>query len=95
MLYVKMQHSYADGDYSRDFGNAMRELDLERLYVLLGNEGIYKADKGEMNFVLLCVGQTMDPDEVKFHKAQDDWVDPSPNTAKGQPTIEKVDNPDG
>ena len=36
-----------------------------------------------LDVVLLCVGETVDPDEVKFHKAPDDWVDPAPNTAKG------------
>ena len=37
----------------------------------------------------------MDPDEVKFHKAPDDWVDPAPNTAKGYPTFDKLNNPGG
>ena len=47
MLMVIMQ---------REFDNAMRELELERLHVLLGNDGIEKADEGVMNSVLLCVG---------------------------------------
>ena len=37
----------------------------------------------------------MDPDEVKFHKAPDDWVDPATNTAKGWPNFDKLDNPGG
>ena len=55
---------------------------LGRLRVVLGDEGIEKSDKGGMNTVLLHVRLNMDPDEVKFHKAPDDWVEPDPNTAK-------------
>ena len=56
---------------------------MERLRVLLGDEGIEISDKGGMNSVLLYVRSNMEPDEIKFHKAPDDWVDPAPNTAKG------------
>ena len=45
-----------------------------------------------MNSVLPHFGDTMDPDEVKVPKPPDDWVNPSPNTANGGATFEKVDN---
>ena len=45
--------------------------------------------------MLLHDGDTMNPDEVKVPKAPDDWVEPAPNTAKGEPTFDKVDNPGG
>ena len=51
-----MKHSYDDGGYVRYFENEMSEIELDRLHVLLGNEGIEKSDKGEMNSVLLHVG---------------------------------------
>ena len=59
---------------------------------LLGYEGIEKSDKGGMNSVFIHVRSIMEPDEIKFHKAPDDWVDPSPNTAKGDPILNKVNN---
>ena len=48
-----------------------------------------------MNSTFIHAGDTMDPDEVKVPKPPYYWVDPSPNTEKGYPTIDKVDNPDG
>ena len=50
---------------------------------MLGDEGIEKSDKVGMNSVLIHARSNMDPDDIKFHKAPDDWVDPDPNTAKG------------
>ena len=46
-----------------------------------------------MKSVLLHVGDTMEPDEVKVPKPLDYWVEPSPNTTKGVPTFNKVHNP--
>ena len=43
--------------------------------------------------MLLHVGHTMYPYEVKVTKSPDDWVDPAPNTSKGDPTFEKAENP--
>ena len=82
------------GDDARDFDDKMREIELERPHVLLRDEGIYKADEGGLNFLLLNAGDTMDPDEVKVTKAPDDWVDVAPNTAKREPNFDKVDSPD-
>ena len=48
--------------------------------------------RGGVNSMLLHVGDTMDPDEVKIPKAPYDWVEPAPNTSKGDPNFEKVDN---
>ena len=48
-----------------------------------------------MNYVLLHVGDTIDPDKVKFPKPLYDWVDPAPNTSKGGSTFNKVENPGG
>ena len=45
--------------------------------------------------MLLRVGDTMDPDEVKVPKAPYVWVEPTPKTAKGEPTFDKVYNPGG
>ena len=84
-----------DGDDARDFDGTMREVELERSRVLLGGDGIDQAGEGEMNSVLLHAGDTMDPDEIKFPKPPDDWVDPAPNTAKGGATFDKVYNPCG
>ena len=35
----------------------------------------------------------METDEVKVPKSPDDWVEPSPNTAKGGNTFKKLDSP--
>ena len=48
-----------------------------------------------MKYVLLHVGDTMDPDEVKVPKPPDDWVGHDTNTAKGEPTLYKVENSGG
>ena len=37
-------NSDGDCDYAREFGGTMREVELERLHVLLGDEGIEKFD---------------------------------------------------
>ena len=42
--------------------------------------------------MLLHVGETMDPDEVKIPKAPYDWVEPAPNTSKGGANFYKVKN---
>ena len=68
---------------------------MERLRVLLGDEGIEKSDKVGMNSVLIHARSNMDPDDIKLHKAPYDWVDPAPNTSKGWPKFDKVDNPGG
>ena len=46
-----------------------------------------------MNYMLLRVGDTFDPDEVKIPKAPYDWVGPDPNTSSGEPNFDLVDNP--
>ena len=48
-----------------------------------------------MNYVLIRVGYTVDSYEVKVPKLLDDWVEPSSNTSKGEPTFYKLDNPGG
>ena len=45
--------------------------------------------------MFLHVGDTMDPDEVKFPKAPDNRVYPDPNTEKGEPTFIKLYGPGG
>ena len=68
------------GDDSIYFDNTMREVKLERSLVLLGADGIDQSDEGGVNSMLLHVGDTMDPYEVKVPKSPYDWVDPDPNT---------------
>ena len=80
------------GDDERYLDNKMREVELQISRVLLGYDGIYQDDEGCMNSMLLNVGETMEPDEVKFPKPPNYWVDPSPNTAKGDPILNKVNN---
>ena len=43
--------------------------------------------------MLLCVGDTVEPDEVKVLKYPDEWVDPDNNTSKEEPPFNKVDSP--
>ena len=62
---------------------------------MLGDDRIEKYDEGETNSVLLHVGDTIDPYEVKFPNAPDEWFYPSTNTANGDPTFDKVYNPGG
>ena len=50
---------------------------------------------GGTNSVLIHVGDTIYPYEVKILKAPDDWVEPAPNTSKGGPTFNKLDKPGG
>ena len=69
-----------DGEYAIYFDYKMREVELERPHLLLGYDGIYQADEGEIKSVLLHVGDTIDPYEVKAPKEPYDWFDPSPNT---------------
>ena len=71
------------GDNARYFDDTMREVKLERSRVLLVAEGIDQADKGGMNSMLLLLGDTMDPDEVKVPKSPYDWVDPDLNISRG------------
>ena len=84
-----------DGENIREIEDTMREVELERSHVLLGDDGIEKTDEGGMKFVLLHVGETMDPDEVKVPKSPYDQVDPPPNTSKGGANFDKMDNPGG
>ena len=65
------------GENARYSFNTMREVELDISHVLLGADGIEQADEGGVKSVLLNVGDTIDPDEVKVFKAPYDWVDPS------------------
>ena len=56
---------------------------------MLGDDRIGKDHDGDMKYVLLHIGETMEPDEVKVPKAPHELVDPSPNTENGEPTFEK------
>ena len=47
-----------------------------------------------MGYLLLHVSNTVEPNEFKVAKAQYDWVNPPPNTEKGEPTFYKSDNPE-
>ena len=62
---------------------------------MLGDYGIEQAGEGGIKYMLLHGGDTMDPDDVKVPKSQDEWIELPTNTAKGYPTFEKLDNPDG
>ena len=57
-----------DGDNTRYFDDTMREVELERSHIVLGDNRIDKSGKGEMNSFLLRVGNTIGPDEVKVPK---------------------------
>ena len=50
---------------------------------MLGDDRIEKADEVWVKSVLLHIGDTMDPYEVKVPKALDGWVDPAPQHSKG------------
>ena len=63
-----------DGDNARDFDNTMKEVEMERPSVFLGENWIDKSDKGEINSVLINVGDTMDSDEVMLPKSSYGWV---------------------
>ena len=83
-----------DGGYNvRYSDNTIREVKLERSHVLLGADGVEQADEGGMNYIMLHVGNTMDPDEFKIPKEPYDWVDPDTYTSKGEPNFDKVENP--
>ena len=84
-----------DGDDSQYFDESMREVELNRSLVFLGYDGIDRSDEGDMNSVLIYVGDTMDPGEFKLPKAPDDWFDPSTNTAKGYPNLDQFYNTEG
>ena len=72
-----------DGDDAREFGDTMREVELERSRFSLGDYGIEQSGEWGANSVFLHVGGTMDPYEVKVPKPPYGWVNPAPNTAKG------------
>ena len=59
---------------------------------MVGDDGIERADDGEMKYVLLHVGDTMDPDKVKVPKLLDYWLETYSNTSKGGLTLDKVNN---
>ena len=86
---------YDDGENAREFDDTMRGVELKRSRVLLGYYGIDQADGGDMESMLLHVGETMNHYEVNTHKAPYYWVDLDTNTSKGDPTFDKVDNPCG
>ena len=67
-LNERVNGGYFDdfGDNARYFDDKMREVKLESSRVLLGAERIEQADEGGVNSMLLHVGDTMDPDEVKI-----------------------------
>ena len=67
-LNERVNGGYFDdfGDNERYFDDKMREVKLESSRVLLGAERIEQADEGGVNSMLLHVGDTMDPDEVKI-----------------------------
>ena len=73
----------------------MRELELERSSFLLIDYRIEKCYEGGVNSMLLHVGDTMDPDELKLPKTSDGWVNPDTKTVKGEPAFDKLDNPGG
>ena len=50
---------------------------------MLGDDGKEKADERGVNYVLLHVGYTVEPDEVKAPKSLDESVGPAHNTEKG------------
>ena len=54
-----------DGDNARESDDTMKEVKLERLRFLLGYDRIEQSDEGGMNSVLLHVGYTMKPYDVK------------------------------
>ena len=60
---------------------------------MLGADGIEKANEGGMNYMLLHVGDTMDPDEFNIPKVPYYWVGPATNTPKREPNFYLVDNP--
>ena len=86
---------YDDGEDVRDFDNTIREVKLERSHDLLGNYGIEQDNEVDMNYALIHVGYTMEPDEVKVPKELDDWFDTAPKKSEGGTTFGKVDNPGG
>ena len=47
----------------------------------------------EENYVILQVGDTVNPDLVKTHKVPYDWVNPTISERKGETHFSKVDNP--
>ena len=57
-----------DGDNVRDFDYTMREVKLKRSHFVLVDYGIEKDGEGQMKSMLIHVGYTMDPDEVKVPK---------------------------
>ena len=57
------------GGNARYFDDTMREFRLERISVLLGDDGMDQVDEVGVNSMLLHVGDTMDPDELKIIKA--------------------------
>ena len=61
-------YSYEDGDYAQFFDNTMRQFDFKRMNILLGVDSIDDSIEGWMNYALLHVGDTMDPNEVKIYK---------------------------
>ena len=47
----------------------------------------------EENYVILQVGDTVNPDLVKTYKVPYDWVNPTISERKGETHFSKVDNP--
>ena len=72
-----------DSNNAREFDNTRREVKLERSRVLIGDYGTEKDDEGGMKYVLIHVGDTMDPYDVKVPKTPDIWVDRYTSTEKG------------
>ena len=71
------------GDNARYFDVIRREVKLEGLHVLLVDDGIEKADEKGLNYGLIHVRDTMEPDEVNIPNIPDDWVEPDLITERG------------
>ena len=56
---------------------------------------IDKSDEGGVKSVLLHFGDTIDSYEVKVPKPSYEWVVHDPNTEKGDPIFDILDNPVG
>ena len=78
----------------QDLENFRRDVKNSRLrYLVAEYDGIYQVGDKEKYYVLLKVGDTVDPYLIKTPKVLDDWVHPTPNDNKGETHFSEVKNP--
>ena len=79
--------------YDRD--DELRWVEQSRIAYILEGNGLDQVGYDEDNFVLLKVGDTVNPEFFNTPIVPEDWFDPPNGERKAEPLFSEVDNPCG